>query len=89
MKHYVYIIHSRSHNLYYKGYSTRPFDRLREHNDNKSRYTSGKGPWELVFVQEFATKREALKKEKSLKRVNRNYIEWLIEQPFNLVKESG
>ncbi len=85
MRYYVYIIYSQSHDIYYKGYSTRPFDRLNEHNNDESRYTSGKGPWELVFVQEFPTKREALQKEKSLKRANRKYIEWLIKQPFNLV----
>ncbi|NOX87125.1 MAG: GIY-YIG nuclease family protein [Chlorobi bacterium] len=85
MKHFVYIIYSQTYDIYYKGYSIRPFDRLNEHNNNESRYTSGKGPWELVFVQEFATKKEALQREKALKRANRDYIKWLIKQPSNLL----
>jgi putative endonuclease len=86
MSHYVYIIFSVSHDIYYKGYSSRPYERLKEHNEDKSRYTSGKGPWSLVFLLEFPTKRDALQKEKSLKRANRKYIEWLISQPFNLAQ---
>ncbi len=30
------------------------------HNDNKSRYTSNKGPWEVVYSKGFETKKEAL-----------------------------
>jgi len=89
MGHYVYIIYSRTSDIYYKGYSTRPYERLKEHNDGKSRYTSRKGPWELVYLIIFSTKREALQKEKSLKRTNRNYLEWLIQQPDNLVGENS
>jgi putative endonuclease len=74
MSHYVYIIFSASHDIYYKGYSSRPYERLKEHNEDKSRYTSGKGPWSLVFLFEFHTKMDALQKEKSLKIANRKYI---------------
>ena len=62
------MIYSSSRNLYYKGYSMRPYIRLLEHNEGKSRYTKDKGPWELVFLQVFSTKTEALKREKSLKQ---------------------
>jgi putative endonuclease len=84
--HYAYIIYSESFDVFYKGYSYRPFDRLEEHNDNKSSYTKGKGPWELVYLEEFKNKADALKREKQLKRANRNYIKWLIKQDRNLIK---
>ena len=34
---------------------------------NINDYTKGKGPWKLVFVQEFESKAEALVKEKKTK----------------------
>jgi putative endonuclease len=89
MPHFVYIIYSHSHNIYYKGYSTRPYVRLEEHNEGKSRYTKGKGPWKLVYLESLTTKREALIRERSLKKANRQYIEWLIEQPEILVNSNS
>ncbi len=83
--HYVYIIYSQEKSLYYKGYSTRPYIRLEEHNEGLSRYTKDKGSWELVFLQSFSTKKEALKREKSLKHANSEYLQWVILQSYNIV----
>lgn len=52
--------------------------RLEFHNTDKSKYTSGKGPWVLVYQEEYETRSEAMKREKQLKRQNRKYLEWLI-----------
>ena len=49
-KHYVYIIYSSINDIYYKGYSTKPYDRLIEHNNDKSRYTKLRGVWKLVYM---------------------------------------
>jgi predicted GIY-YIG superfamily endonuclease len=43
---------------------------------------------ELVFVQSFLTKREALIQEKKLKRCNKEYLNWLINQPVNILNNS-
>ncbi len=80
MGHFVYIIYSETKDVYYKGETTEVNKRLEQHNNNLSKYTSGKGPWKLVFIEEFQTRTEALIKEKMLKRQNRQYIEWLIKQ---------
>ena len=80
MEHYVYILFSDNHNVFYKGYTTNPEKRLEEHNQNKSRYTKGKGPWKLVFTKRFDTKSEALKEELRLKKLNRASIENIIAQ---------
>ena len=85
MPHFVYLIYSKSNDIYYKGESSRPYERLIEHNENLSRYTAGKGPWELVYLEELENRTEALKREKSLKRQNRRYLEWLIHQPLNKI----
>ncbi len=76
--YYVYIIESASLGIYYKGTSSDVDRRLTEHNENKSRFTSGKGPWKLVYRKEFSTKTEALIEEKRLKKLNSRSIQKLI-----------
>ena len=81
------MILSEKENIIYKGYSLNPIKRLKQHNSDESRYTSNKGPWKLVFVQQFESKTDALKREKQLKRANSKYLEWCIGQSFNIVKD--
>ena len=86
MEHFVYIIFSDKYNIFYKGYSSRPFKRVEEHNNGLSRYTKNKRPWKLVFLQKFDNKKDALIKENQLKRANKKYIFWIINQDCNLLK---
>ena len=85
MSCFVYILYSESSNIYYKGFTENPDKRLWEHNNDLSRYTAGKGPWKIVYLENFPTKKEALIREKKLKRVNSEYLKWLIRQPQNLI----
>jgi putative endonuclease len=85
MPHFVYIIYSKTFNVYYKGESQDPYKRLGFHNSNLSTYTANKGPWELVYLEEFDNRTLALKREKMLKKQNRTYLEWLIKQPSNKI----
>ena len=80
---YTYIIYSKSKDIYYKGFSESPTQRLLDHNENKSRYTSGKGPWEFVYLQSFQTKKEALVREKKLKKYSKEQISKLIASELN------
>jgi len=73
--------------FFYKGYTRYPEKRLFEHNNGLSRYTKGKGPWKLVYLEKFKTKKEALIRERQLKRVNTKYLRWLIQQNCNLLKK--
>ena len=84
--HYVYILYSEKFDVYYKGETTDMEQRLAAHNDNLSSYTKGKGPWKLVYMEIMPDRSAALKREKMLKKQNRNYITWLISQPNNLIK---
>jgi len=77
---YVYIIYSKTFDVYYKGFSENICQRLLYHNDNNSRYTSNKGPWELVYSKAFETKKEALIEELRLKKLNRKSLETLINK---------
>lgn len=89
MPWYVYIIESQTDGTYYKGISEDYHRRLEEHNNGQSRYTSGKGPWELRYVEETETKRSALIREKMLKRQNSHYLRWFFEQETNLLKKQN
>ncbi len=83
--YYVYMIESLQTGIYYKGSTSDYTRRLNEHNNGINVYTKGKGPWKLIFVQKFETKSEALLKEKKLKRCNKDYLKWLINQPVNIL----
>jgi len=65
--YYVYIIESEQSGKWYYGFTERPEERLKEHNGNHSHYTSGKGPWVLIFLRRFERETEALAFEKKLK----------------------
>jgi putative endonuclease len=44
MPFYVYIIQSKKDNSFYKGFSENPYQRLDQHNNGESHYTSSKIP---------------------------------------------
>ena len=83
--YYVYILESFSNGDYYKGSSENYLKRFEEHNRGESQYTRCQCPWKLIFVQVFNTKSEALKREKQLKKCNKEYLRWLIIQPQNIL----
>lgn len=75
---FVYIIYSDTVREFYKGVTDHPEIRLREHNENKSRFTAGKGPWQLVYLRPYQTRREALIEERRIKKFNRQSLLRLI-----------
>ena len=85
MGYFVYIIKSLADHSYYKGFSEDPFKRLHQHNQGLSKYTSSKMPWELVYVELFSTKRDALIREKKLKKYSNMQVDLLIVSLKNLL----
>ena len=83
--YYVYIIESLVDGDFYKGSTNNYAKRLEEHNGGKSKFTSSKMPWKLIYVEAFETRKESLIKEKKLKRCNKEYLKWLITQPGNIL----
>ncbi len=80
---YVYILHSKLLQIYYKGFTTDFSKRLEYHNSGKSTYTSKAADWELVYVKSFEVKREALIEEKRLKKLNKASLQRLIDDYLN------
>jgi len=78
----VYILYSCEADKYYIGSTTdKVSERLRRHLSNHGGLTSRAKDWILVYSEIFATKTEALKREKELKGwKNRDRIKELIKK---------
>jgi putative endonuclease len=63
----VYIIKSITTGKLYTGQTHMLAERLLQHNDGSSPYTKNRGPWVLLYKEEFATRSEAMKREKFFK----------------------
>jgi len=87
MSFYVYIIQSQADQSYYKGFSENPTNRLVQHNNGECQYTSRKMPWVLVYVESLPTKREALIRERSLKKYSHKQIQDLVLSIKNVLKD--
>ena len=72
--HYVYIIQSASTGSYYIGSTENIGNRLKKHNANSVRSTKHKGPWQLVAVEEFCSKHDALLRERAIKSYKGNSL---------------
>lgn len=79
----MYILQSEKDGRYYIGSTDDLGKRLARHNSGYSRYTKNRGPFKLVYKEEFASRSNAKKREyyiKSLK--SRPAIEKLISAAF-------
>jgi putative endonuclease len=65
----VYVIKSHKDGRLYTGQTENLSRRLNEHNTGIGpvRYTKGKGPWELVYKEDFISRSTAMAREKYLK----------------------
>ena len=63
----VYVLLSESTNKLYIGQTNDLPRRLLEHETGLARYTRGRGPWKLILSEQYYTRAEAMKREKSLK----------------------
>ncbi|MDH4223921.1 MAG: GIY-YIG nuclease family protein [candidate division Zixibacteria bacterium] len=65
--YYVYILEN-DEGTHYIGYTADLPKRIKGHNSSKSRWTKKKGPWNLVYKEEFQTKQEAFLRERQIKK---------------------
>ena len=77
---YVYIIKSRTGKNYI-GQTKNLIDRIARHNENRNKFTKGKGPWELVISYKVETRSEAVRIETYLKKMKNpsKAIEYLMK----------
>ena len=64
----TYVLHSTVHNKIYIGYTSDLIDRFHSHNESAAKgYTIRFRPWEVIHVEFFESKQEAMRREKELK----------------------
>jgi len=79
VKGYAYLLKCSDGSLY-AGWTNDPERRLKAHNSGTaSKYTRSRRPVEMVYLEEFETKSEAMKREAALKMMTR-------EQKLELIK---
>ncbi|MFQ5652877.1 MAG: GIY-YIG nuclease family protein [bacterium] len=78
---YVYILYSETHDRYYVGQTDNLDARLARHNAGEVFATTPYGPWKLVYQQRYATRSEAMMRERSIKKKkSRKYLEYLLNR---------
>ncbi len=65
--YYAYILQSVMDKSYYTGFTVNLKDRLEQHNQLCSAYSSTKAPFKLIWYSAFLTKEKALNFERYLK----------------------
>ena len=77
--HYVYILRCKD-DTFYTGYTVDPEKRLAMHNSGKgAKYTRGRGPCEIVHLERFEDKGDALRREIAIKKLTTAQKKALIE----------
>ena len=69
MKEYVvYILRSLSSDKHYVGFTENLISRFKSHNELSTKgYTIRYRPWRVIYVEIYATKKQAMNREKFLK----------------------
>ncbi len=65
--YFVYILRSEKTKRHYVGFASDPLQRLGQHNSGITKSTKGRGPWAIVHQEQFATRSEAIRRERFLK----------------------
>ena len=64
---FAYVLRSRETDKLYKGHCSNLENRVAGHNSNNTKSTKNRGPWEVVYFEQFNTREEAIQREKYFK----------------------
>ena len=67
MNYFFYILQSVKDGSFYRGQTDDVELRLKKHNAGEVRSTKAAKPWQLVYSEEYATRKEAMKREREVK----------------------
>jgi putative endonuclease len=82
MPYFVYLVKCND-NTFYCGYTNNLEKRIQTHNCGKgSKYTRGRLPVKLIYVEEHSSKSSALKKEYKIKQLSKNKKKQLVKQNY-------
>ena len=85
--YYVYVLRNNEGRLYI-GHTEDIERRLDQHRMGESGWTRSRGPWQLVSSESYATRAEAMKRERSLKagRLNQELRAKVLGPPGSTVE---
>lgn len=84
IKNYTYMLLCAD-GTYYTGWTNQIRKRIRAHNSGKgAKYTKGRGPLKLVYLEISDTKEAAMKREAAIKKLTRREKEALIQTKESL-----
>lgn len=66
--YYIYLIQSKIDKSLYIGFAVNLEERLKKHNQGLVQSTKNKIPWEPIYHEAYKDKKDALQREKQLKR---------------------
>ena len=69
--YYVYILKSLKDEKFYTGCTANLKKRLKQHNGGRVRSTKARRPLKLVYWETFATRSEAMRRERHIKGIGR------------------
>jgi putative endonuclease len=79
MAFHVYILRSQPTGRFYIGQTEDLTKRVFEHNNNRTPSIKNRGPWELVYSEEYETRSEATHRERQIKRMkSHRWIEQVV-----------
>ncbi len=65
--YFVYVLENTATQKHYTGFTVDLVQRLGQHNSGITKSTKNRGKWELIYSEEFATRSEAMQRERYLK----------------------
>ncbi|MDP3727034.1 MAG: GIY-YIG nuclease family protein [bacterium] len=86
--YYVYLLQSIPIGKLYMGYTKDLRARLNEHNQRKSIATKAAVPFELVYYEAYRSKKDALRRERQLKRYKQGYTRLKERLTFSLAGQN-
>jgi putative endonuclease len=83
--YFVYVLRNQSSGHHYTGHTADLTRRVGQHNHGVSKSTKNRGQWELLHQEEFASRAEAMKREKFLKSgKGREELRRILEQKTHI-----
>ncbi|MFQ5662565.1 MAG: GIY-YIG nuclease family protein [Terriglobia bacterium] len=77
----VYILQSERSGRYYVGQTSNLEKRWRYHEAGQTKSARNRGPWRVVYMEEFSTRSEAVRRERRIKSwKSHRYVEKLVRE---------
>ena len=83
--YYVYILQSFKNNKWYTGYTNDLRKRFNQHQQNKSVYTKGRGPFKLIYYEASLREEDTIARERYLKSgMGKRYLKNRLKRSLSL-----